>query len=429
MVKLKKKDLNTNLIQKYKNLGINTNSKAFKRFYKAGLLKNIDKSFVNEVKEYWGQYTRRRIDPVLHIAFYNLTGEKNVKLVPSNHMWNNVIPYLNDMNIRIGYSDKNLYDKLIPTKNIPKTILKCVRGHLFNHNNKLLQDNEVMTLLISQKSDFIIKPSDTDNGQGVAKLTYKDDAFFLKNEKITKIDQLKNKYNFNFIIQEVIKQHTVMSEPHPSSVNTLRMVTLRWNGEINHILTYARFGGGNNVIDHAISGGVSVGVNDDGILNSFALDTHCNKYTHHPTTNYDFSNQITIPNYAKFKSFVEKLHEEILHHDMVSWDIAVGEDEEPIFIEANYRGTSWRYQLVAQKALFGELTDEIMENINKDNKSKSVKPQVPIQFRRKHRRLKRENSKLKKELNKHKKMYKDIISSKSWNITAPLRKIRSFFNK
>src|SRR5690625_7717942 len=86
MVKLKKKDLNTNLIQKYKNLGINTNSKAFKRFYKAGLLKNIDKSFVNEVKEYWGQYTRRRIDPVLHIAFYNLTGEKNVKLVPSNQI-------------------------------------------------------------------------------------------------------------------------------------------------------------------------------------------------------------------------------------------------------------------------------------------------------------------------------------------------------
>jgi len=76
------------------------------------------------------------------------------------------------------------------------------------------------------------------------------------------------------------------------------MVTFRWNGKIQHLITYVRFGGGNKVKDHVSAGELSVCVNDDGVLNSFGLDARCVKHEQHPTTGYSFKKKpIKIPNY------------------------------------------------------------------------------------------------------------------------------------
>ena len=159
----------------YKSLGINTKTKAFKRYYNAGLLDNIDESYVKELKDFWRKNYGKEISPLLHIAFANLTGKKDVRVVPSKpQMWNEFIPFFNDMDIRVGYSDKNIYDKLVNTENTAKTFLKRVRGHYLNSENKLLDLNEVKLLLESLTEDVIIKPSNRDNGQGITKLKVKD---------------------------------------------------------------------------------------------------------------------------------------------------------------------------------------------------------------------------------------------------------------
>ena len=74
----------------------------------------------------------------MHIVFANLTGKKDVRVVPAKpQMWDEFIPFLNDVDITVGYSDKNIYDKLINTNNTPKTILKRVRGNYINPENKM----------------------------------------------------------------------------------------------------------------------------------------------------------------------------------------------------------------------------------------------------------------------------------------------------
>ncbi|QKY70420.1 IS30 family transposase [Lentibacillus sp. CBA3610] len=87
------------------------------------------------------------------------------------------------------------------------------------------------------------------------------------------------------------------------------------------------------------------------------------EFTHHPTTNYRFDNLGKMENFDKFKTFVIDLHKDILHHDFVSWDIAVGIDGQPIFIEANFAGATCLYQLAAQRPLFGDLTEEIIQYV------------------------------------------------------------------
>src|SRR5690606_265248 len=105
--------------------------------------------------------------------------------------WNQLIPFFNDMNIRIGYSDKNIYDRLIGTPNAPKTILKRVRGHYFNHLNEELSPANAYQLLLEYQDDMIIKPSDTDNGKGIKKITYDNNQLFLDGSTF-EIDTLEN---------------------------------------------------------------------------------------------------------------------------------------------------------------------------------------------------------------------------------------------
>src|SRR5690625_4258414 len=263
-------------------------------------------------------------------------------------MWNEMLPFFNDMTIRPGYSDKNLYERVVETKNRPDIVLKRVHGNYFNSDNEDIDRNTAEKILLNIKEDLIIKPSNADNGRGVGKIVHRQGKMYYNGKNVSIMD-LEKALGHNYIVQTVIKQLPMMAEPHPASVNSLRMVTFRWKGKIRHLLTYARLGGGNNVKDHAIAGGVSVSVDDDGILGKYGLDTHCKIHTHHPTTNFSFiDNHIQIPNYKHFIKFVVELHKYILHHDYFSWDIAVGADGQPVFSEPNFRGTTWRYQLPSE---------------------------------------------------------------------------------
>jgi hypothetical protein len=62
-------------------------------------------------------------------------------------------------------------------------------------------------------------------------------------------------------------------------------------------------------------------------------------------------------------SFVRALHGPILHLDLVSWDVAIGEDGSPILLELNFRGAGELYQWALGRSIFGEHTGPILEAI------------------------------------------------------------------
>lgn len=379
--------------QDFEELGIKTNSKAFNRYYNAGLLNNIDKSFIKELRQYWKKHYGKSKSPVFNLAYANLTGERDPRPVSPAIMTNDIVPYFNDPKMRGMYKDKNNYEKLFVTNRAVKTILKRVHGTYFEDNNSIDKD-KAYHIILSYKDDMIIKPSNTNNGEGIAKLECKNRELYLHAKKIT-FDELEEVYGGHFMVQEVIQQHDVIAAPHPKSVNTLRMVTLRWKNKIRYLLTFARFGANNSVQDNAGAGGVCVGVTDTGEFLDTAIDEECNRYTHHPTTNYRFSDLQPIPNFTEFREYVMGLHKQILHHDFVSWDIAVGKDGKPIFLEANFRGATWLYQLAAQKPLFGELTEEILEQVSSEiNDENSPRKKVLTE----QQKLKKKISKLERKI-------------------------------
>jgi len=404
--------------------GMNLDSNRTKRYYKAGLLDEINEPLISELQHFWKEHYGEAVDPSIHQAFYNLFGEKNLKLIPGAVMQRKIIPYFNDRRMDVAYRDKNLYDVLFKTDQSVKTIVKRTRGYYYDKNNEILERDKVVHYLISEGSEYIIKPSDSNDGLLIGKLTVSDSNLYL-DDKIVDLDKIEEMYEYNFAIQEIIKQHENLAAPHPSSVNTLRMVTLRWKGKIHYLLTFARFGANNSVKDNAGAGGVCVGVTDNGEFLDFAIDANAYKYSKHPTTNYEFKNLPPIENFDIFKEFVMNLHKQVIHHDYISWDIAVDKEAKPVFIEANFAGATWLYQFASKKALFGDLTEEILQTLGPINNPRERN----IQVRSAKNKLTKQNKKLKRKLRKSnqeietlKKELKTIKNSKSWKYTSIFRK-------
>lgn len=167
-----------------------------------------------------------------------------------------------------------------------------------------------------------------------------------------------------------------------------------------------------------------------------------------------------IPNFDEHIQFIKDLHKEAIHLDLISWDIAVGENAEPIFIEANFAGATPLYQLSTGVPMFGKFTEEVLQHVKENQEIERDVGRGIWSYRRKikelnreNKKLRRKNKKLKKEnktinqgiesnktklkriKNNNKKLVEGISSyeqynleiknSKSWKITAPLRKIRN----
>ena len=314
--------------------------------------------FESEIQAYWKKLCGKPVKSDLHYNFEKIYGIQEVKLVPHSLMLKYILPWLNGANAtkRI-YHDKNGYGIVIPTEKQPITHLKRIRGNYYIDNEWIPSEKAWSHI----NGEYILKPSLTNDGVGVVKINVKDGKIYKKTAEIPR-GVLEKAYGGNFLVQEIVKQHEVMNTIYPKSVNTLRMVTLRWRGDITHLLTFARFGTGDSVRDNAGMGGVCCGVEEDGSLMDFAIDVKKEIYQTHPTTKQPFKGVI-IPSFDKMVSFAINLHKSILHHDYISWDIIVGQDAEPIFLELNFWGVSWIYQLASKKALFGDLTEQIIPKV------------------------------------------------------------------
>ncbi|WP_160112518.1 sugar-transfer associated ATP-grasp domain-containing protein [Salicibibacter kimchii] len=357
----------------YQDLGIKTDSHPFKSCLNAGLLNDVDEFFVKEVQEYWKRNYGKSVDPVLNIAFMNLTGIKDNRITPRQVLRKKILPLFNDYDMSIGYKDKNLYDVMINPTRSPKTVLKNINGNYFDTNNNSVDTASANKLLLEHNSDLIIKPSRTNNGKRIVKLKVEDENIYLDGEDVT-IHHLEEMYAKNFIVQEAIEQHSSMAVPHPSSVNTLRLYTFRWKQGIKYLPSFARFGGNNHINDNTGTGGLCLGITDTGKFLNVAVDDDMRTYTHHPTTGYCFADLNPIPNFDEVKQFVKDCHKNILHLDVISWDIAISSDGKPIFIEANFSGPLWLGQFITQQPPFGDFTEEVLQHVS--DKLKTIQPKL-----------------------------------------------------
>lgn len=191
--------------------------------------------------------------------------------------------------------------------------------------------------LASHTGIFFCKPMDGECGVGVFKLEITSNGIKINDNKadvVTFATMLKGP---DFLIQRCITQHPTLSKIHSTSINTLRVVTVRSLKDDNIYLlpSIIRIGANGSVVDNTSQGGIAVGFDlTSGRLNGYGLQKpeFGLRLDTHPNSKIKFS-EYTIPFVQEAVAMAKYFHS-LLDLHSIGWDIAIGENG-PIFIEGN----------------------------------------------------------------------------------------------
>jgi glutathione synthase/RimK-type ligase-like ATP-grasp enzyme len=200
-------------------------------------------------------------------------------------------------------------------------------------------DKETFLNFARNHKKFIVKPYNSSGGRGVC----------IKNMEETDPEECFNEFISQggaVVCEELIEQSQKMSVFHPSSVNTLRLPTIRINDEVFLFHPFFRTGVGNAVVDNALSGGNFALVDPEtGMVFSDARNEKGDKFQTHPDTGLSYKGY-QLPDWDQAVELVKELSAVLKDCRYVGWDLAHTENGW-VMVEGNPRG-----QLVVMQMFF-----------------------------------------------------------------------------
>lgn len=178
-----------------------------------------------------------------------------------------------------------------------------------------------------QKHDCIVKPLEATRGHGIFKIE----------KNVSNIEEVYKKCcNENMLIEECIHAHPEIEEFHPSSLNTIRVVTISNSEKCIIFGALLRMGAGGSFIDNTHSGGVFASINiKTGELETDGIDSNGNHYEFHPNSNKKIKG-FKIPYWEKVIETCNNATKVVPNTLFAGWDICVCANGNIEFIEGNH---------------------------------------------------------------------------------------------
>lgn len=327
--------------------------KAFnKRTGNRNILSNAQKA---QVEEFWGHYTDLFIpDTIFHSFYTEKTGVFDLRYMPIDLYYCYIDPYFNNWSAAKYMDNKCMYPQLFKTIAQPDVVLYRV-NNIWTDTNYQLVDEKEMERIVEESDELVMKQAnDSEGGSNI---------FFINGE--TKIEQFRDacdKIKKDIVVQKSIQQHPVMSSINPSSVNTIRIMTLLGQNDVKICSSIVRMGHSDSRTDNVSKGGLACGVDENGRLKNVAYNFKGESFHVHPNSGIQF-NSIQIPSYEAACDLVREAHPYIPHFRLVSWDLAIEESGRPVLVEANLSYGALNSHQLNNGALFGEDTEKILEEV------------------------------------------------------------------
>ncbi len=167
--------------------------------------------------------------------------------------------------------------------------------------------------------NLICKPVSATQGKGVKKIRCSNDISEQKKVYDKLISDSKK-----LICEECIVQHPDIAAYNPSSVNTIRVLTITENGICHHVYAGFRMGQG-KIVDNFHAGGIIATIDvKTGITCTDAIDLDGRHYASHPISSLRISG-FQIPHWDKVLKITEEAALRLAGVELVGWDIAVTE--------------------------------------------------------------------------------------------------------
>ena len=137
-----------------------------------------------------------------------------------------------------------------------------------------------------------------------------------------------------FLLESYFEQHPDMAKLHPSSVNTVRVITF-FDGEKVHIMqTVLKIGNHGSHLDNFGAGGMYTVLSDDGEVIYPAFDKDAKTYSVHPYSGAQIVG-FKIPLFNEIVETLDRAARIVPEVQYVGWDVAIGKTK-PALIEGNF---------------------------------------------------------------------------------------------
>lgn len=321
----------------------------------------------NEFHTFWKRFGGMR--PYWHKLYQSINGTFDVRYFPEKLYTTKLEPMVNPWIYTKIFSDKNMIETLwsdVSEVYIPRTYLKCINNSLYDCNGRSITRVKAKDAL-NNIGKCIKKPTvDSSSGNNIRLLNIIDGIDVLSGEPLeTVLSDIENNSN----IQELIHNNKALKALNQTSLNTIRVITFRVEDQIHVAPLTLRIGVGDSSVDNIHSGGLCIGINEDGTLKEYAYklgwgDNNL-RFSEHPTSKLIFKDYY-IGDIQKLLQAAKKLHEKVLQLGIVSWDLTFNDRNDVTIIEANCSGQSvWFPQVINCESLFGKDTEYFLDLIKK----------------------------------------------------------------
>lgn len=318
----------------------------------------------------------KRIDPYSYRLFsHYMKEDEKIYIIPEDIGHSVIEYYLNPIEYRAFYKDKNLFSQYIrPKESLPKELLRRIDGGRFldgDYQAGSITGESSKYDIADEYSGIervIIKPSANSCSGSQVKLfqrVFDDDkkSYFIDDKGSPLDGSFLNRFNYgnNFVLQEAISQHPYISQFCSTSVNTMRLCTYRSVTD-ESILMFAaalRIGHEGSVVDNLHAGGGFVRIDvETGKLGHELYDQYGN--VSKSINGVDMGKDFWIPEWKSIYEYGISIAKQNHHMRLLALDVALDANNNPRLIEYNcVEFAFWIPMFMGQK-VFGDRFDEVL---------------------------------------------------------------------
>lgn len=314
------------------------------------------------IQAFWKPYIHYDVAPYYYSMLNCFTYKNPIyQAVNESIMFNCIVRKLNPLEAARVLANKGMYSLYFHDVHRPHEFFRNCNDILYNQNNQITSVAEMIEYLLDEKPNFIIKPSvDSHRGRNVR-------VFTNYNEQDLKT--LFEQYTHDFVIQKLVNQSAQTKIINPTSLNTFRIITLLLNGKVTVLSSILRCGGKDSLVDNATSGGMFIGIDSNGVLSRGTSFKRL--LIEESAVGFKFANH-KIHHFDRVLELAKQLHTRIPLCAFAGWDIALDENNQPIFIEVNLNKPDIWLMQVLNGPIFGDRFDEVMDYCFQCNKQSDI---------------------------------------------------------
>lgn len=327
-----------------------------------------------EIEAFWRGLMKFHAPYVVNLKYYdvyNRVCKDKSKLkyyIPDSFFYAFIDEFFTNPQRSTCLDDKGLYDLYFHDIVRAETIARKVNGVFLDSDYNPIRVSDFLGKCV-EAGEVVIKSSICSyGGHGVKFWCCKDSI-----EELLHFIYTPNSADYKgsnpyqqYVIQKVIKQNPLMAAFNPSSINTIRVITLLINGKVKILSSVLRMGIGGSRVDNCSSGGIVAGIDDKGFLKGVAYNANGDVFYAHPQTGVFKGKR--VPSFDDVQLTAVKLAYRFSGVSrMISWDFAVDENYSPCLVEMNISFGEIDFHQLCNGPIFGDDTPKVLKYVIEHN--------------------------------------------------------------